>query len=170
MEVAKRTLNDTQQRAIIARLAAYETPTFVAQAIKADFGVSISPQGVEFYDPAKNPRLIREWRELFDGERQKFLDEFDVQPLNSLNYRQKERRREMGAKSARLRLDILNEAAEDFYQHAEMMRKQGTLALPLKPGASVGHPDVSTQSREERVARIVELLERRGFKLVPNSD
>jgi len=173
MEVAKRTLNDTQKRAIIARLAAYETPTFVAQAIKADFGVSISPQGVEFYDPAKNPRLIREWRELFDVERQKFLRDFDAEPINALNFRQSRRRAVLESgdiKSPRLRLDILHEAAEDFYQHAELMRKQGTWLLPSTPGAPRGQPAVSTQSWQERVARIAELLERGGLKLVPESN
>ena len=138
MEVAKRILGDTHKRAIIARLAAFETPTVVAQAIKADFGVPISPQGVEFYDPAKNPRLIREWRELFDAERQKFLRDFDAEPINALNFRQSRRRAALDSreiKSPRVRLDILNEAGADFYAHAELMRKQGTWPLPSKPGA-----------------------------------
>lgn len=144
--MAKNTLSNYHKRVVIRRLACFATPQQVSDFLQAQFGLELKRQSVEFYDPSKNPRLIREWRELFDHERQKFLHEFDNEPLNSLNYRQKERQREMGAKSARLRLDILNEAAGDFYQHAETMRKQGTLALSPKAQALAGHPDVSGKS------------------------
>jgi hypothetical protein len=41
------------KREIVQRLARFDTPSQVVKAIKADHGIDLSPQRVQFYDPRR---------------------------------------------------------------------------------------------------------------------
>ena len=55
----------------------FETPSEVAKAVKETFGVEISRQAVEYYDPGKRAGagLSEEYREAFRATREAFLSD-----------------------------------------------------------------------------------------------
>jgi hypothetical protein len=71
------------KREIVQRLARYDTPGQVVKAIKADHGIDLSPQRVQFYDPtSKNgAALSDELKTLFHETRRKFLEDLDAIPI-----------------------------------------------------------------------------------------
>lgn len=75
-------LNNTIKTAIIRALAGFESPTQVARAIKVEYGVDVSPQQVEAYDPTKRAGagLSANLRELFLAERTKYKTDMDAIP------------------------------------------------------------------------------------------
>ncbi len=62
---------------IVQRLACFSAPSEVARAVEEQFGVSISPQGVEAYNPYRRSgeRLSEKWRQLFEQTRKAYLEE-----------------------------------------------------------------------------------------------
>lgn len=60
---------------IVQSLAAFDTPSQVAEAVKDEFGVSITRQGVHAYDPTKanGKDLDQRWKTLFEESRKSFL-------------------------------------------------------------------------------------------------
>ncbi len=73
-------LTDPQKRFIIDRLACFDSPKEVADAIKEEFGISISPQACEHYDPNKRAghQLARHLAALFEDTRRRFLKYVDA--------------------------------------------------------------------------------------------
>ena len=61
---------------VVQALACFDTPSEVAKALKAEFGVVIAPQSIEFYDPTKRAgrNAAKKWRALFDQTRKDFLE------------------------------------------------------------------------------------------------
>lgn len=66
---------DAQTYAVQA-LACFDPPTVVAAAISKEFGVKITPQGIEKYDPTKRAgrQLSVKWKSLFEKTRKTFLE------------------------------------------------------------------------------------------------
>jgi hypothetical protein len=62
---------------IVQSLASLNSPSAVAAAVESRFGVSITRQAIEAYDPHKHSgrRLSEKWRQLFEDTRQAFLEE-----------------------------------------------------------------------------------------------
>jgi hypothetical protein len=90
------------KREIVQRLARFDTPGQVVKAMKADYGIDLSPQRVQFYDPtSKNgAALSDDLKALFGETREKFLKELDNIPIYN--------------RAVRLRrLDRMATAAED---------------------------------------------------------
>jgi len=71
------------KREIVQRLARFDTPGQVVKAMKADHGIDLSPQRVQFYDPtSKNgAALSEEFKALFFETREKFRKELDDIPI-----------------------------------------------------------------------------------------
>lgn len=69
-------LKDEHRAFVVCRLAMYDTPKEAAQALKEEYGIEISPQACEFYDPTKRAGkdLSQRWREMFEQARKDFLD------------------------------------------------------------------------------------------------
>lgn len=70
-------LSDDIKRCIVQALACFDTPSQVAKAIKAEFGVDVSPQQCEAYQPGKKAaaKLSDKWRMLFEETRKAFLED-----------------------------------------------------------------------------------------------
>ncbi|MBG6211696.1 hypothetical protein IWQ49_006387 [Labrenzia sp. EL_126] len=68
--------NDVKKR-VVQLLACFDSPTMVAKTIKEEFGVKISPQAVEAYDPNKvaGRALSQRLRILFEKSREAFLED-----------------------------------------------------------------------------------------------
>lgn len=69
--------SDEVKTRVVQSLACFDSPSVVAKAIKADFGIDISAQAVEAYDPNKvaGQKLSPRFRELYEATRKAFLDD-----------------------------------------------------------------------------------------------
>lgn len=69
--------SDEVKTRVVQSLACFDTPSAVAKAIKAEFGVEISPQACEAYDPNKvaGKKLSQRFRLLFEETRKTFLED-----------------------------------------------------------------------------------------------
>ena len=70
---------------VVRRLAAFDSPTEVARAVKVEFGIDISRQHVESHNPDRALAahgLSAKWRTLFDVERRRFLDDMAAIPIS----------------------------------------------------------------------------------------
>jgi hypothetical protein len=69
------TLTDEIKTFIVKGLACYDSPSQVAEAVKATFGVEVSRQQVYVYDPRCSPPPAQRWRDLHAATRQALLRE-----------------------------------------------------------------------------------------------
>lgn len=74
---------------IVHALACFDTPSQVAESVKAEFGVEVSRQQVEGYDPNKKAadKLADKWVDLFNETRSKFCNETASIPIANKAYR-----------------------------------------------------------------------------------
>lgn len=82
-------LNEEQQTFLVTAIACFDGPKIVAEAIKKEFGVTITPQAVEKYDPTKRAgrNLHVKWRKLFEETRKRFLQDSSDVPVAHRAYR-----------------------------------------------------------------------------------
>ena len=68
-------LPDEAKRFVVQQLAMFETPSEGARSVKEEFGIEMSRQAVEAYDPGKRAgsALSQEFRELFAATRETFI-------------------------------------------------------------------------------------------------
>jgi len=72
---AMSTLTDDIKEFIVKRLACYDTPSEVVEAVNVSFGVTVSRQQVHRYDPNCSDPPAQRWRDLHAATRQAFLRE-----------------------------------------------------------------------------------------------
>ena len=102
---------------IVRSLAQFNTPTETAQAVHQEYGVQITKQNCEKYDPTKRSGqdLSAELRKEFEATRQDFLDKPQNIPISNLSYRQARRQKVLeGTKAPMIILDVLDRAAKDM--------------------------------------------------------
>lgn len=70
-------LTDEARAFVVQQLAMWDAPSVVAKALKAEFGLTVTPQAVEAYDPTKRAgrNLVPKWRTLFEATRKAFIDD-----------------------------------------------------------------------------------------------
>lgn len=70
-------LKDDVKTFIVQQLACFDTPSVVAEAVKAEFGLTVTRQQVEAYNPTKRSaeRLGDKWRVIFEETRKAFLED-----------------------------------------------------------------------------------------------
>jgi hypothetical protein len=75
--MAHKRLSGEMKTFIVQNLARFETPAVVADAVKRQFGVTISRQTVQAYDPElrAGSRLSPKWRQLYAETRRAFIEE-----------------------------------------------------------------------------------------------
>lgn len=69
-------LTDEAKTFVVQQLAMYDPPEMVARAVKDEFGITISRQGVHCYDPTKyaGRQLPKKWKDLFETTRRVHLE------------------------------------------------------------------------------------------------
>ena len=79
MKKVRNRLNDYERAFVTRELACFGSPKDVAEALKQEFAVEVTPQAVERYDPTKRAgkNLSEKWREIFHQTREAFLAHFD---------------------------------------------------------------------------------------------
>ncbi len=75
--MANQKLTREQQTYAVQALACFDSPAVVVAALKKEFGVAISPQAVECYDPTKKAgrNIAARWKALFEETRKTFLED-----------------------------------------------------------------------------------------------
>ncbi|EHV5554576.1 DUF2280 domain-containing protein [Vibrio parahaemolyticus] len=76
---------------IVQGLACYESPSFLVDTVKVEFGITITPQQVQLYDPTKaaGKTLSQKWVELFNTTRKRFQEVVSDIPIANKAYRLK---------------------------------------------------------------------------------
>jgi hypothetical protein len=82
-------LPEAVKRFIIMQCARWERPTAIAKMVKEQFGIDVSPQAMEGYDPTKRLgcHLSKPHQELFFAERERFTRQIDAIPIANAAYR-----------------------------------------------------------------------------------
>ena len=82
-------LSDDVKRFIVESLACYDTPMQVAEAVKEQFGIDVTRQQCEAYDPTKaiGKDLGKKWRAVFEASRKAFKDQVSEVPIASRVFR-----------------------------------------------------------------------------------
>lgn len=70
-------LTDEARAYVVQALACYDAPSVVREAVKKEFGITITPQAVEAYDPTKRAgaKLSEKWKAMFEETRRTFLED-----------------------------------------------------------------------------------------------
>jgi hypothetical protein len=136
------TLNDDVKRFIVKRLACFDTPSEVANAVKAQFGIEMPRMHVAEYDPCKKAgaKLSEKWRRIFDATRQEFIREVGTIPVahRSVRLRTLERMAQKAEyqKNFALAAQLLEQAAKetgDLYvsRRSGIPRQTGSVGTPI---------------------------------------
>lgn len=74
---------------IVQSLACFDTPSQVVEAVKKEFGLTITRQQVESHDPTKanGKGLAQKWVEMFNAIRGRFQNEISDIPIANKAYR-----------------------------------------------------------------------------------
>jgi hypothetical protein len=115
---------------IVQQLACFESPSAVAALVKAEFGIAVSRQSVEHYDPTKGgeeKRIARQHQELFEATRRRFIQQIDT----------------IGISHKAFRLTQLQQVAD----HAKLKKNYGLLLETLEQAAKEAG-DAYTNRRE----------------------
>jgi hypothetical protein len=107
-------LTVAQQLFVVQELARFRTPSEVAASVKDLFGVEISRQAAHGYNPERNPRILKRWKDVFAAERERFILEAEAHAVAHQSFRLQEIERiYRGAKSPALQLQALEQAAKE---------------------------------------------------------
>lgn len=70
-------LTDAARAFVVQQLAMWEPPSAVVAAVRQEFGVTLTAQAVEFYDPTKRAgaKLHERWKTLFHETRKAFTED-----------------------------------------------------------------------------------------------
>lgn len=144
--MAKERLAPEVQTYIVQALACFDSPKTVADAVKAEFGVTITRQLVETYDPHKKAsnRLAEKWVTLHEETRKAFLEDTSKIAISHRAVRLRalqrmaEKAETMGniALAAQLFEQAAKEAGDSYTNRRELTGKNGA-PLPAAAPAVV---------------------------------
>jgi len=144
--MAKERLAPEVQTYIVQALACFDSPKTVADAVKAEFGVVITRQLVETYDPNKKASsgLAAKWVSLFEETRKAFLEDTSKIAISHRAVRLRalqrmaEKAETMGniALAAQLFEQAAKEAGDSYTNRRELTGKNGA-PLPAAAPAVV---------------------------------
>ncbi|MEJ0050915.1 MAG: DUF2280 domain-containing protein [Methylovirgula sp.] len=62
---------------VVQSLAMFDSPNTVAESVKKEFGIEITRQSIEHYNPTSRQGhdLAKKWADLFEATRKEFLDD-----------------------------------------------------------------------------------------------
>jgi len=140
-------LTDEIKEFIVKGLACYDTPTYVAEAVRAIFGIEVTRQQVHEYDPACVRRPAQRWCDLHAAIRAQFLH--DAAAIGVANKMVRLRRLDRLANrcernSVALALTCLREAAKECGGMYESRRRfEVAVSVPQQTGTQPVLPEPS---------------------------
>lgn len=83
------TLKNDVKAFIVQALACYDSPSTVAKSVQDEFGIELTRQKVQVYDPTKaaGKTLAKKWVELFNTTRERFQSELTDIAIANKAYR-----------------------------------------------------------------------------------
>ncbi len=150
--MVKPKLTREQQTYVVQALACFDTPSVVVASVKKDFGVTLSPQLVETYDPTKKAgrNVAARWRALFEETRKTFLEDTASIAISHRAVRlralQRMADKAEGQGNMVLSASLLKQAAEEvggsYTNRRELTGKDGKdLPVPVSPVTIFQLPD-----------------------------
>lgn len=133
---------------IVNALAAFDTPSQVAEAVMTEFGVEVARQIVEAHDPTKfaGRKLAPKWREMFQAARKAFIEDATSIPIANRSTRLRALQR-MAAKAesmknlplaAQLHKQAAEEMGNAYTNRRELTGKDGKdLPAPVGPAVAI---------------------------------
>lgn len=165
-------LPDTVKTRITQGLACFDTPSQVAKDILAEFGLTVTPQQCEAYDPTKRSgeRLGKKFRAIFEATRKAFLDDTSTIAVShrAVRLRKLGRAADLAEQRGNLPLmaQLLEQAAKeagDAFTNKHKLEHTGKDGGPIKTAA--GPVDLSDLTDEE-----LDVLERVAAKRDPGAN
>ncbi len=158
----RKTRDYEQKCFIVELLACHQTPSYVVKEVRQRFGVELTRQMIEVYDPTKisGRKLGQELRDIFFAERALFVKELEHIGISLTAYRLRmlqvgaedffERRNYLGMAA------LLEQAAKDvggvFTNRRELTGKEGgDIGVTVKHEPYVTKEQYSKMTPEERV-------------------
>jgi hypothetical protein len=150
--MAKGTLKEEVKTFIVQSLACFDTPSVVVEAVRKEFGATITRQSVEGYDPTKKAgsNLAEKWRLLFEETRKTFLEDTASIAIShrAVRLRALQRMAEKAESQGNMVLasSLLKQAAEEvggaYTNRREITGKDGKdLPTPVSPVTIFQLPD-----------------------------
>ena len=134
-------LNDEVKQFIVQCLACFDTPSQTAKAVKEEFGLVVSAQQCEAYDPNKRigRDLSQKWREVFEATRRRFLDDVSEIPIANRAVRLRRLQRMVdqaeNSKNIMLAAQLLEQAAKESggqYTNKQQLEHTGRDGGPIQ--------------------------------------
>ncbi len=138
-------LSDVVKLRIVQALACFDTPSQAAKDVKAEFGLDVSPQQCEAYDPNKRSgnRLSDKYRQIFAETRKTFLEDTSLIGVShrAVRLRTLQRMIERAEKQGNLALtaQLLEQVAKetgDAYTNRHRLEHTGKDGGPIKSQAA----------------------------------
>lgn len=126
-------LTEAQKLFVVQRLAVFDTPTEVVDAVYEEFGLRVSRQAVQKYDPTVGEKPAKKWCEIFEATRKQFLENTASIPYAHRNVRLKVLQQMAQAAKARknyvLAKDLLEQIAKEVGDYFTNTRKHSGAVL-----------------------------------------
>ena len=100
-------LTTAQQEYVVERLAAFDNPGAVVRSVREKFGITLTRQAVEQYDPTRDRRCPARWTTLFRLRRQAILESKGLHGAVERAAQSRSRERVARCASAGLAADLL---------------------------------------------------------------
>lgn len=113
-------LKDDLKLFIVQALACFDTPSQVVEALKHEFGVDVSSQQLQVYNPATKAgaRMSQKLKDIFEITRKRFLEEVSDIPVANQAYRLRQLHRmaneAMRRKNIVLAASLMEQAAKEM--------------------------------------------------------
>ena len=150
-------LSDTVKHFIVQRLACYDTPSQVSEAVHREHGLAVSRQQVQKYDVARaGKKPAQRWCTLFHATRERFIVEVEQVPIAQRAVRLRRLDRMCAQAESRgnlpLAASLLEQAAKDvggFYTNRrELTGKDGGPIATLSPFDALSNAELVAAVRD----------------------
>lgn len=165
-------LNDAQKLFIVQALACHDTPKQVVEAVKQEFGIDVTPQQLQAYNPetVAGKRMSKKLKDIFEATRQRFLADISTIPIANQAFRLRALNRlyerAAGAGNSPLAAQLIEQAAKEAggaFTNKHKLEHTGKDGGPIKTAA--GPVDLSDLTDEE-----LDVLERVAAKREPGAN
>jgi hypothetical protein len=136
-------LNDEVKAFVVQRLACFDTPSRVVEAVKESYDVETSRQQIQVYDPTRGKKPAPKWCALFDATRKAYVESAASIGIAHRTFRLEALQRMADAAEKRGNLlmakDIYKQAAEevgDVYTNRRHLNVEPREALAKLLGVS----------------------------------
>lgn len=153
-------LTDAMRAVIVRELACYAMPDEVSKMVKEDFGIDITRQGIECYDPTKfaGRGLSKKWTTLFHAARKEFIEDF-ASRVPEANKAVRIRGLALASRQMKARGNYMGMS----HMYEQIAKEVGNVhtnrrELTGKDGGPIKTQDVSTMTPEQIDAELASLL------------